>query len=165
MAAAGGRGRVLARRGHARVVTLSDSFGGEARELAGFHADLVRSIRAHASPWAPPVVLSGGEAAVTVRGEGAGGRNQEFLLALGCALGADGVWGIACDTDGIDGTTEAAGAIITPDTIARASARGLDPARSLQNNDAHRVFSELHDLVQTGPTRNNLNDYRAILVT
>jgi len=152
--------------GDARVVTLSDSFGGEARELAGFHADLVRSIRAHASPWAPPVVLlSGGEAAVTVRGEGVGGRNQEFLLALGCALGADGVWGIACDTDGIDGTTEAAGAIITPDTIARASARGLDPARSLQDNDAYRVFSELHDLVQTGPTRNNLNDYRAILVT
>ncbi|MGI9185288.1 MAG: MOFRL family protein, partial [Solirubrobacteraceae bacterium] len=101
----------------------------------------------------------------TVHGNGLGGRNQEFLLWLAHDLGADGVWAIACDTDGIDGTTNAAGAIITPDTITRAHAGGLDPAESLQHNDAHRVFSELHDLVETGPTRHNLNDYRAIIVT
>ncbi len=148
------------------VVSLSDRFSGEARELAQFHANLVQTIREHHAPFVPPVILlSGGEASVTVRGDGLGGRNQEFLLGLVHALGDDGVWAIACDTDGIDGTTEAAGAVITPDTMTRARARGLDPAESLQHNDAHRVFSELGDLIHTGPTRHNLNDYRAIIVT
>ena len=148
------------------VATLSDRFGGEARELARFHANVVQSIRAHHAPFAPPVVLlSGGEASVTVRGDGLGGRNQEFLLWLAHHLSDDGVWAIACDTDGIDGSTDAAGAIITPDTLARATARGLDPERSLERNDAHHVFTELGDLIRTGPTRHNLNDYRAILVT
>lgn len=148
------------------VASLSDRFSGEARELAGFHANLVQTIREHHAPFAPPVILlSGGEAGVTVRGDGLGGRNQEFLLWLAHDLGDDGVWAIACDSDGIDGTTHAAGAIVSPDTITRAHARGLDPADSLQRNDAHRVFSELGDLVETGPTRHNLNDYRAIIVT
>lgn len=148
------------------VAILSDRFGGEARELARFHADLVQSIRAHHAPFRPPVVLlSGGEASVTVRGDGLGGRNQEFLLWLAHYLGDDGVWAIACDTDGIDGTTDAAGAVITPDTVARATTRGLDPVRSLERNDAHRVFTELDDVIRTGPLRHNLNDYRAILVT
>jgi len=150
----------------AEVVVLSDSFGGEARELAAFHAELVRCIRAHGSPWSAPVVLlSGGEAAVTVRGEGAGGRNQEFLLALACALGDDGVWAIACDTDGIDGNTEAAGAVIGPDFVLRAAQAGLEPRRALHDNDAHAAFAATDGLVVTGPTRNNVNDYRAIVVT
>ena len=151
---------------HHTVASLSDRFSGEARELAHFHANLVQTIREHRAPFAPPVVLlSGGEAGVTVRGDELGGRNQEFLLWLAHDLGDDGVWALACDTDGIDGTTQAAGAIITPDTMTRARARGLDPADSLQHNDAHRIFSELGDLIHTGPTRHNLNDYRAILVT
>ncbi len=146
------------------VAALSDRFGGEARELARFHANVVQSIRAHHAPFAPPVVLlSGGEASVTVRGDGLGGRNQEFLLWLADFLG-DGVWAIACDTDGIDGNTEATGAVIGPNTLPRATARGLDVARSLERNNTHRVFAELDDLVTTGPTRHNLNDYRAILV-
>lgn len=148
------------------VAILSDRFGGEARELARFHAELVQSIRAHHAPFRLPVVLlSGGEASVTVRGDGRGGRNQEFLLWLAHYLGDDGVWAIACDSDGIDGSTNDAGAIITPDTLARATARGLDPMRSLARNDAHHVFTELADVIRTGPTRHNLNDYRAILVT
>jgi len=148
------------------VAILSDRFGGEARELARFHANLVQSIRAHHVPFrAPVVLLSGGEATVIVRGDGLGGRNQEFLLWLAHDLGDDGVWAIACDTDGIDGTTDAAGALITPDTLARAAAHGLDPVSSLERNDAHHVFTELDDLIRTGPTRHNLNDYRAILVT
>lgn len=148
------------------VAILSDRFGGEARELARFHADLIQTIRAHHAPFRPPVVLlSGGEASVTVHGDGLGGRNQEFLLWLAHHLGDDGVWAIACDTDGIDGTTDAAGAVISPDTVARASARELDLVRSLERNDAHRVFTELDDVVRTGPTRHNLNDYRAIVVT
>ena len=148
------------------VATLSDRFGGEARELARFHAGLVQSIRAHQAPFRPPVVLlSGGEASVTVRGDGLGGRNQEFLLWLAHHLGDDGVWAIACDSDGIDGTTDAAGAVIRPDTLARAGTAGIDPLRSLERNDAHHVFAELDDIVRTGPTRNNLNDYRAIVVS
>jgi hydroxypyruvate reductase len=151
----------------ARVAILSDRFTGEARELARVHADLVRSIRAHGAPFAPPVVLlSGGEASVTVRGGGRGGRNQELALWLAWHLGPEaGVWGIACDSDGIDGNTEAAGAIVAPDTLARAAAAGLDVRAALGANDAHAVFAALGDLVVTGPTRSNLNDYRAIVVT
>ncbi len=147
-------------------VILSDRFGGEARELARFHAALVHAAREHGAPFAPPVVLlSGGEAAVTVRGNGLGGRNQEFLAHLAVALGgAEGVWAIACDTDGIDGVTEAAGATLGPDTLERARDTGLDPAALIADNDVHPLFAALDDLVVTGPTRNNLNDYRAILV-
>lgn len=147
------------------AAVLSDRFGGEARELARFHADVVSSIRAHHAPFPPPVVLlSGGEASVTVRGDAPGGRNQEFLLWLAHELGDAGVWAIACDSDGIDGGTEAAGAVIGPETLVRAASLGLDPAERLEANDAHRVFAALGDLIVTGPTRQNLNDYRAIVV-
>lgn len=148
------------------VVLLSDRFGGEARELARFHADLVHAIRAHGAPFrAPVVLLSGGEASVTVRGDGLGGRNQEFLLHLAAALdGAQDVWALACDTDGIDGITEAAGAVVGPDTLARARALGLDPRRALADNDAHALLGAVGALVTTGPTRHNLNDYRAIAI-
>ena len=148
-----------------RTLILSDRFQGEARELARFHAALVQSIRAHNTPVRPPaVLLSGGEASVTVRGNGRGGRNQEFLLWLAYFLGEAGVWGIAADTDGLDGNTEAAGALITPDTLARARAAGLSVRSHLERNDAHGFFAALGDLVVTGPTQNNLNDYRALVV-
>jgi hydroxypyruvate reductase len=111
------------------------------------------------------VLLSGGETTVTVRGEGRGGRNVEFLLALAVALnGAPGVWAIAGDTDGIDGAEEVAGAIVTPDTLARAVAKGINPKASLADNDAHGFFEALADQVVTGPTLTNVNDFRAVLV-
>jgi len=147
------------------VLILSDRFQGEARELARFHAALVQSVRQHHLPTAPPVVLlSGGEASVRVRGEGLGGRNQEFALALLHHLQGQGVWALAADTDGIDGNTEAAGAFLTPLSWARAQARGLSVQEHLERNDAHRFFLGLGDLLITGPTQNNLNDYRAIVV-
>lgn len=148
-----------------QTLILSDRFGGEARELAAFHAALVQSIRAHGTPVRPPVVLlSGGEATVTVRGVGRGGRNQEFLLGLLHRLGPQGVWALAADTDGNDGNTETAGAFLTPDSWARAQARGLNVKEYLEGNDAHGFFSGLGDLLITGPTQNNLNDYRVIVV-
>ncbi|HBF50405.1 MAG TPA: glycerate kinase, partial [Massilia sp.] len=112
------------------------------------------------------VILSGGETSVTVRGEGRGGRNAEFLLALAIALrGLPNVHAIACDTDGIDGTEDNAGALLGPDTLARAAANGRDPAAMLQDNDGYSLFSALGDLVVTGPTRTNVNDFRAIVIT
>jgi hydroxypyruvate reductase len=112
------------------------------------------------------VLLSGGETTVEVRGRGRGGRNTEYLLSLAEALnGAAGVWSLAADTDGIDGTEDNAGAIVTPDTLARAAARGIDPAAHLAANDAYGFFAQLADLVVTGPTRTNVNDFRAILIT
>jgi hydroxypyruvate reductase len=112
------------------------------------------------------VLLSGGETTVTVRGRGHGGRNGEYLLALTAALdGAPGVHAIACDTDGIDGTEDNAGCIMTSDTMIRARAAGLDAVAALADNDSHGFFSALGDLVITGPTRTNVNDFRAILVT
>jgi hydroxypyruvate reductase len=112
----------------------------------------------------PCVLLSSGETTVTVRGHGRGGRNAEFLLALAIALdGAPGIHAIACDTDGIDGSEDNAGALIGPDTLARAAALGLAPQARLDDNDGYGVFSALGDLVVTGPTRTNVNDFRAIL--
>jgi len=114
---------------------------------------------------APVVLLSGGETTVTVRGNGRGGRNAEFLLALAVALeGEAGVFAIAADTDGIDGTESNAGAIVTPDTLARAAAAGVDAKASLAANDGYGFFDALDDLVVTGPTLTNVNDFRAILV-
>ena len=111
------------------------------------------------------MLLSGGETTVTVRGEGRGGRNVEFLLALAVALdGVPGIWAIAGDTDGIDGAEEVAGAIVTPDTLARARAAGLNPRAVLAANDAHSLFEALGDQVITGPTLTNVNDFRAVLV-
>ncbi len=149
-------------------VILGDSVAGEAREVAKVMAALVREIRAHGAPFRPPVaLLSGGECTVTVRGTGGrGGRCAEFLLALGKELeGVPGVHAVAADTDGIDGSENNAGALLAPDSMARARALGLDPRKYLEANDSYGIFSALGDLVVTGPTRTNVNDYRAILIT
>lgn len=149
-------------------VILGDSVTGEAKEVAKVMAALVREIHTHAAPFKPPVaLLSGGECTVTVRrASGRGGRCGEFLLALGTELeGLAGVHAIAADTDGIDGSEENAGALLAPDSLARARALALDPRKFLAANDSYGVFSALGDLVVTGPTRTNVNDYRAILIT
>lgn len=146
---------------------LGDTVTGESSEVAKVYAALAREIRGFGQPMYPPVALiSGGETTVTMRGNGRGGRCTEFLLSLGVALdGLEGVWALACDTDGIDGSEDNAGAILTPDAIARARAAGLEPKKMLANNDGYGFFSALGDLVVTGPTRTNVNDYRVILVT
>jgi glycerate 2-kinase len=148
-------------------IILGDSVSGEAREVAWVFAALAREVRLHGGPWQAPVaLLSGGETSVTVRGQGRGGRNAEFLLALAMALkDLAGVHALAADTDGIDGTTECAGALIAPGSLERAGALGISPDACLADNDAYRFFSSLDDLVRTGPTRTNANDYRAILIT
>ena len=111
------------------------------------------------------VLLSGGETTVTVRGNGRGGRNAEFLLALALALdGHPGITALAADTDGIDGTEDNAGAYVTPDTLRRATAAGVDPRARLADNDGYAVFDAIGDLLVTGPTLTNVNDFRAILV-
>ena len=145
---------------------LSDRIEGEAREAGKVMAGIALHARASGAPFPPPcLLLSGGETTVTVRGKGRGGRNLEFLLGLALALdGAPGIHAIACDTDGIDGMSECAGALLRPNSLARARALGLDPAARLQENDAHAVFAALGDLVVTGPTRTNVNDFRAILI-
>jgi hydroxypyruvate reductase len=112
------------------------------------------------------VLLSGGETTVTVRGKGRGGRNAEFLLALTVALnGHPSIYALAGDTDGVDGTEDNAGALVSPDTLARAGKRGLDAKSYLADNDGYSFFSALGDLVVTGPTLTNVNDFRAILIT
>ncbi len=144
------------------TLVLGDDIEGEAREVAAAHAALVLGEK-RARPF---VVISGGETTVTVRGNGRGGRNSEYLLALAVALdGARGVYALAADTDGIDGVETNAGAVMTPDTLSRARALGIDPAAHLADNDAFGFFAALGDLVTTGPTRTNVNDFRAILVT
>ena len=149
------------------VHSLGDAVEGEAREVARAQAALVRRIAAGSFAVSPPcVVISGGETTVTVRGRGRGGRNAEFLLALAIALdGQPGVHALAGDTDGIDGVESSAGAFIAPDSVARMRAAGLDPVARLDDNDAWGVFSRLDDLVVTGPTLTNVNDFRAILIT
>ena len=146
---------------------LGDSVTGEAREVAKVYAALAREVKAHGCPWRAPVALiSGGECTVTVRGRGRGGRCAEFLLSLVNELqGAEGIYGLACDTDGIDGSEDNAGAIAGPNSRQRALNAGLSAERSLADNDAYGFFSALGDLVVTGPTRTNVNDYRVILVS
>lgn len=148
-------------------VILGDTVEGEAREVARVFAAIAREIRYHGSPWPPPVaLLSGGETTVTVRGRGRGGRNAEFALALAIALqGLDGVYALAADTDGIDGNGDHAGALVSPDSLARAAALGIDAHAHLENNDAYGFFAALGDLLVTGPTHTNVNDFRAILIT
>ncbi len=145
---------------------LGDSIEGEARDVGMVMAGIARQVVTHGQPCAPPcVLLSGGETTVTVHGAGRGGRNVEFLLALAIALdGLPGAYAIAGDTDGVDGTEDVAGAIVTPDTLARAHALGLNPRLSLANNDGHGFFESLGDAVVTGPTLTNVNDFRAILI-
>lgn len=155
-----------ARKAGVTPVILGDAIEGEARQVAQEQARLVRSIRSGKGPAAAPcVLLSGGETTVTVRGKGRGGRNVEYLLALTLALdGTPGVYALAGDTDGIDGIQENAGALTGPDSLRRARAAGLDPAAMLEDNDACSFFEALGDLVVTGPTLTNVNDFRAILV-
>ncbi len=145
---------------------LSDSMEGEARDIAKAHAAIARQVALHGQPFkAPCVILSGGETTVTIRGKGRGGRNVEFLLALGLALdGLPGVHAMAGDTDGVDGVEEIAGALLTPDTLARAWALGIHPRASLDHNDGHGFFQALGDSVITGPTLTNVNDFRAIVI-
>jgi glycerate 2-kinase len=145
---------------------LSDRMEGEARALARTHAALARQVAQRGQPCAAPcVILSGGETTVTVRGGGRGGRNAEYLLALALALDSqEGVHALACDTDGIDGTEDNAGAVCGPDTLARAAALGCDAGARLDDNDGYGFFAALNDLVLTGPTRTNVNDFRALLV-
>ena len=145
---------------------LGDSLEGEARDVGKVLAGISRQVVLHGQPFTPPcVLLSGGETTVTLRGKGRGGRNVEFLLALGVALdGLAGVWALAGDTDGVDGAEEIAGAILSPNSLARAWAQGINPRTSLDNNDGHGFFQALGDAVITGPTLTNVNDFRAIVI-
>ena len=157
----------VAREGGVAPAILGDAIEGEARDVGKVMAGIALHVAAHGEPFAPPCVLiSGGETTVTVRGDGRGGRNVEFLLALAIALGGrPGIHALAGDTDGVDGQEEIAGAIVAPDTLARAFKAGLRPADSLARNDGHGFFARLGDAVVTGPTFTNVNDFRAILVT
>ncbi|WBU54565.1 glycerate kinase [Paracoccus sp. SCSIO 75233] len=156
----------LAREAGYACVIIGDDLDGEAREVAAKHAALALTMQADMTAGDDPViVLSGGELTVTRRGDGVGGPNAEYALALAAALdAAPGIHAIACDTDGVDGAAEVAGAIISPDTLARARAAGLDPAEALAKNDAHSFFAALGDQVVTGPTLTNVNDFRAIII-
>lgn len=148
------------------VLLLGDSIEGEAREAAKVHAGIARQIAAHGAPVArPALILSGGETTVTLKGRGRGGRNSEFLLSLAIALsGLPGVYALAADTDGIDGSEDNAGALMAPDTLARAAALGVDADARLADNDGYGFFAALGDLLITGPTHTNVNDFRAILL-
>ncbi|MFO1420993.1 MAG: glycerate kinase [Candidatus Competibacteraceae bacterium] len=157
----------VARRAGIAVHILSDSLEGEARDVGTVMAGIARQVALRGQPFpAPCVLLSGGETTVTVRGRGRGGRNVEFLLALGIALdGQPGIHALAGDTDGVDGQEEIAGAYLAPDTLARAWSQGIKPRDRLADNDGHGFFQALGDSVITGPTLTNVNDFRAILVT
>jgi glycerate 2-kinase len=157
----------VAREAGVTPVLLGDSIEGESREVAKVFAGIALHAARGIEPFRLPcVLLSGGETTVTVRGAGRGGRNVEFLLSLALALrGHPGVHAVAGDTDGVDGVEEIAGAYAGPRTLARARALGLDPAQSLADNDAHSFFEALDDSIVTGPTRTNVNDFRAVLVT
>jgi hydroxypyruvate reductase len=142
-----------------RVIDLGDRIEGEAREVARDHAALALQ----AAPGT--IILSGGETTVTMKGSGRGGRNSEYALALAIALaGAPAISAIACDTDGIDGSEDNAGAFITNGTLARARSLGLDPQSYLDNNDSYGFFEKIGSLVTTGPTLTNVNDFRAVVI-
>jgi len=145
---------------------LGDAIEGEARDVGKVLAGIALQTARHAQPVAPPcVLLSGGETTVTVRGQGRGGRNVEFLLSLGLALnGEPRIHALAGDTDGVDGQEEIAGALLGPDTLSRAWAAGLQPRDRLADNDGHGFFEALGDSVVTGPTLTNVNDFRAIVI-
>ena len=148
------------------VIILGDSLEGEARETAIVHAGIARQVLRHRQPLLPPaLILSGGETSVTLKGTGKGGPNTEFILSLLCELrGEPGIHAIACDTDGIDGSEDNAGALISPKSFALAKSLDLDPQEFLLNNDSHGFFQRLDSLVISGPTLTNVNDFRAILV-
>lgn len=147
-------------------VILGDAIEGEARDVGIVMAGIALQALRFGQPAKPPcAIISGGETTVTVRGKGAGGRNVEFLLSLALKLNGTGkIHALAADTDGIDGSREVAGAIITPETLARARRQGIDPWKSLADNDGHGFFQALNDQLITGPTLTNVNDFRVILV-
>ena len=155
----------LAREYQIEPMVLGD-LQGDSAELAREHAALAIQIACGDGPvTAPCILISGGETTVHVRGKGAGGRNSEYSLSLALALdGRPGVFAIACDTDGVDGTQDNAGCYVTPDSLQRAEGLSLDATRLLEDNDSYRFFSMIGDLVVTGPTRTNVNDFRAILI-
>jgi len=156
----------VARRAGLTPFILGDAIEGEARDVAKTMAGIALQVARRGQPVTRPcVLLSGGETTVTVRGQGRGGRNVEFLLSLGIALdGEPGIHALAGDTDGVDGQEEIAGALLTPDTLTRAWARGLRPREHLDDNDGHGFFEALGDSVVTGPTLTNVNDFRAIVI-
>lgn len=150
-----------------RAYVLSDEIEGESREVGRVHAALARSVARHGEPFEKPcVILSGGETTVTLRPQhGRGGRAGEFLLGCAIALdGQDGVWGLSADTDGIDGIEDNAGAFLSPSSLERARAMGLKPLELLAGNDSYALFEALGDLLVTGPTQTNVNDFRALLI-
>jgi glycerate 2-kinase len=157
----------VARRAGYRPIILGDALEGEAKEVGKVMAGIARQVAVHGQPAPSPCVLiSGGETTVTVGGGGRGGRNVEFLLSLAVELdGRPRIFAIAGDTDGADGAEEVAGAIVTPDSLARASQFGLKARALLADNDAHNFFRTLGDQVITGPTLTNVNDFRAVLIT
>ncbi|HUG23989.1 glycerate kinase type-2 family protein [Piscinibacter sp.] len=156
----------VAREAGIAPVILGDAIEGEARDVGKVLAGIALQVAERGQPVRPPcVLLSGGETTVTVRGQGRGGRNVEFLLSLGIALeGHPQVHALAGDTDGVDGQEEIAGAVLTPDSLARAWSQGLRPMERLTDNDGHGFFGALGDAVVTGPTLTNVNDFRAILI-
>lgn len=156
----------LARAQGLEVRLLGDALEGEARDVARDHAALTRKAQSALKPGERPVILlSGGELTVTRRGDGIGGPNAEYSLALALALDeAPGIHALAADTDGVDGAAEVAGALVTPQTLAKARAQGLDPLAMLHRNDAHSFFAGIGQQVITGPTLTNVNDFRAILI-
>lgn len=160
--------RVAAKAGLTPLI-LGDAIEGESRELGIVMAGIARSSRRNGVPVKPPaVLLSGGETTVTIgKGPaGRGGRNTEFLLGFAIAMaGEPDVFALAGDSDGIDGTEDAAGAIVTPDTLARARAVNLDPRSCLAAHDSYSFFAGIDDLIRSGPTGTNVNDIRAVLVT
>jgi hydroxypyruvate reductase len=157
----------VAREAGVTPLILGDSLEGEAREVGLLMSGMARQVVNHGQPApAPCVLISGGETTVTLRGKGRGGRNVEFLLSLAVALGGlPRVHAIAGDTDGVDGSEDVAGAIVTPDTLARAALLGVNARASLDDNDGHGFFEALGDQVVTGPTFTNVNDFRAILIS
>lgn len=156
----------VARKAGVTPVILGDSIEGEARDVALVHAGIARQCKLRGQPEKPPCVLiSGGETTITLKGKGKGGRNTEFLLALAVALdGMKGIYALAGDTDGIDGSEDNAGALIYPDTLPRAAKAGVNAKAMLADNDPWTFFNALGDLLVTGPTLTNVNDFRAILI-
>lgn len=156
----------VARKAGVKPVILGDSIEGEARDVALVHAGIARQCAMRGQPEQPPCVLiSGGETTITLKGNGKGGRNTEFLLALAIALnGMPNIYALAGDTDGIDGSEDNAGALIYPDTLARAGKAGVNAKARLADNDPWSFFNALGDLLETGPTLTNVNDFRAVLI-